>query len=132
RVMTRKTLLTARDLELMPDDGSVQRELWEGELVTMAPASEDHGYCEGEIYARVHSFVSRNRLGRVYPADTGFRLRDDTVLAPDVAFVRKERVPQVRSRSYANGAPDLAVEVLSPSNTRTEMARKIRLYLDNG
>ena len=130
--MERKTLLTAYDLEQIPSDDSVRLELIEGELITMPPAGEDHGYIGLEIGSEVRNFVKRHKLGRTYGSETGFRLSDDTVLAPDVAFVCKERVPTVRSRGFAKGAPDLAIEVVSPSNTVPELLRKIRLYFKAG
>lgn len=130
--MSRKVLLTADDLERMPDDDSVQIELDEGELVTMAPASEEHGFIELDLAARLHLFVKEHRLGRVYAGDTGFRLSPDTVRSPDIAFVRKSRVAELRSKGFAKGAPDLAVEILSPSNTVGEMTRKVRQYFAAG
>ncbi len=130
--MSRKVLLTADELERMPDDDSVQIELDEGELITMAPASEDHGFIEIELASRLHQFVKAHRLGRVYAGDTGFRLSDDTVRSPDVAFVRKDRVAELRSQGFAKGAPDLAVEILSPSNSFRQMTRKVRQYFAAG
>jgi Uma2 family endonuclease len=130
--MPTKVHLTADDLEQMPDDDSVQLELDEGELITMAPASEDHGNVELELARVLANHVKANKLGRVYCGDTGFRLSDDTVRAPDVAFVRAERVPALRSKGFAKGAPDLAVEILSPANTFRQMHRKIRQYFATG
>jgi len=109
--MIAKTLLTADDLARMPDDASVQIELDEGELITMPPAGEEHGYLEMDLASQLAQFVKAKKLGRVYAGDTGFRLNDRTVLSPDVAFVRQERVESVRSKSFAKGAPDLAVEI---------------------
>lgn len=130
--MSTKTLLTADDLARMPDDDSVQLELDEGELISMPPAGEDHGYIEVDLVSLLHDFVKKNKLGRVYGGDTGFRLNDRTVLSPDVAFVRRERVEAVRSKSFANGAPDLAVEILSPSDTVRRINRKVKQYLTAG
>src|SRR5436305_2103414 len=115
--MSTKTLLTADELEQMPDDDSLRTELDEGELITMPPAGEEHGYRGNRIAFLLTSFVSKHRLGRVYGADTGFRLAPDTVRSPDVAFVRAERVKAIHSRGFAIGAPDLAVEVFSPSDS---------------
>jgi Uma2 family endonuclease len=130
--MNRKTLLTAKDLELMPDDDSVQIELDEGELITMPPAGEEHGYLEGRLYRALANFVEERSLGRVYTGDTGFRLADHTVRSPDVAFVRQDRVAALRSTGFAKGAPDLAVEILSPSNTVRQLMRKVRQYFAAG
>jgi len=130
--MSTKTLLTADDLARMPDDDSVQLELDEGELISMPPAGEDHGYIELDLASLLQQFVKKNKLGRVYGGDTGFRLNDHTVLSPDVAFVRKDRVEAIRSKSFAKGAPDLAVEILSPSDTVRRINRKVKQYLTAG
>lgn len=82
QAMGAKTLLTVRDLERMPDDDTVQVELDEGELITTAPASDDHGYLEGRIHSILWNFVKEHSLGRVYTGDTGFRLADDTCGRP--------------------------------------------------
>lgn len=130
--MSRKTLLTAAELEQIPDDDSVQLELDEGELITMPPAGEHHGYLEGRLFRLIANFAEDRGLGRVYGGDTGFRLSDDTVRCPDVSFVRAERVAALRSRGFANGAPDLAVEVVSPSQSAGRLTRKVRQYFAAG
>src|SRR6185437_2770560 len=130
--MSIKTLLTADELEQMPDDDSVRTELDEGELITMLPAGEDHGYFGNEIGAILRNFVKKHRLGRVYAADTGFRLRDDTVRAPDVAFVRQERLDDLKSKGFGKGAPDLAVEIFSPSDSVPQLMRKVKQYFAAG
>jgi Uma2 family endonuclease len=128
--MSTKTLLTAAELEQMPDDDSVQLELDEGELITMPPAGWRHTRCEARIVRILEVFSSANKLGGVSTGDGGFRLRDDTVRAPDVAFVRQERIRQVRG--YFPGAPDLAVEILSPSDTFRQLMRKVKQYFAAG
>jgi Uma2 family endonuclease len=130
--MATKTLLTADELEQMPDDDSVQIELDEGELITMPLAGEDHGYVEGEFFARLHGFVNKHKLGRVYTGDTGFRLNEITVRGPDIAFVRKERVESLRSQGFARGAPDLAIEIRSASESFRQLVRKVKQYLAAG
>ncbi len=130
--MATKTLLTADDLARMPDDASVQLELDEGELITMPPAGFDHGGYEIQIGSILSRHVRKNKLGKVVGGDAGFRLSDRTVLAPDVAFVRKERVEAVRSKSFANGAPDLAVEIVSPTDGIRQTTRKVKQYLAAG
>jgi len=130
--MVAKTLLTADDLARMPDDASVQLELDEGELITMPPAAEEHGHIEMDLVVLLGNFVKKHKLGRVYAGDTGFRLNDRTVFAPDVAFVRRDRAEAVRSTSFANGAPDLAVEIISPSDGMRQSTRKVKQYLAAG
>ena len=80
-------------------------------------------------------FVRRHGLGKVYNADTGFVLFEEppTVRAPDVAFVSRSRLPSPEeSVSFGRLAPDLAVEVLSPSNTATAILDKVEDYLEAG
>jgi Uma2 family endonuclease len=78
------------------------------------------------------NFVEDHHLGRVYPGDAGFRLSGDTVRCPDISFVRESRVADLRSRGFANGAPDLAVEILSPNDSFRQTTRKVRQYFRAG
>lgn len=130
--MSTKTLITADELAQMPDDDSVQIELDEGELITMPPAAMDHGDCEMNIAGLLHAHVRKHRLGRVYPGDTGFGLRDDTVRVPDVAFVRRDRLDTVHKRGFGKGTPDLAVEIFSPSDSVRQLMRKVKQYFAAG
>jgi len=124
-------LMTAEELLEMPDDG-MRYELVNGELLTMTPAGEQHGGIGLAIAVRLWNHVQTHRLGKVYAAGTGFVLRrnPDTVRAPDAAFVRAERV--VRSQMYFSGAPDVAVEVISPDDRYTDVDEKVREYLSAG
>src|SRR5579862_5377228 len=130
--MSRKTLLTADELEQMPDDDSVRTELDEGELITMPPAGWEHGDIEITIGALLKNFAKQHRLGRVLSSDTGFRLGMDTVRAPDVAFVRQQRVDALKGKGFAKGAPDLAVEIFSPSDSIPQLMRKTKQYFTAG
>ena len=131
---TTTKLVTADELLMMPDDG-FHYELVRGELKRMSPTGDEHGRITMELAAPLHAHVKRNRLGQVYAAETGFKLESDpdTVRAPDIAFVSAERI-QARGRveGYNEGAPDLAVEVLSPGNTKREMAEKVEDYFAAG
>src|SRR5258708_30039367 len=130
--MSTKTLVTADELEQMPDDDSVQIELDEGELITMPPAGWDHGDREGQIVYVLKRYVREHKLGKVFTGDTGFRLSGETVRAPDVAFVRRERVESIRSKGFAKGVPDLAVEIFSPSDNVRQLMRKVKQYFAAG
>jgi Uma2 family endonuclease len=116
----------------MPAPESMQVELDEGELVTFPFNGEYHGQCGAEIAGILIDFVKQHRLGRTYTAGTGFRLRDDTVRAPDVAFVRQARLDSIRSRGFAKGAPDLSVEIFSPSDDVRQLMRKVKQYFAAG
>jgi Uma2 family endonuclease len=129
---TAKTLLTADELEKWPDDDSVRYELDEGELIEMAPASEEHGGIELEIGRILGNFVKQHKLGKMYASSAGFKLKPDTMRAPDVSFVLAARREEIRSKGFAKGAPDLAIEIFSPSDTIRQLKRKVKQYFEAG
>jgi Uma2 family endonuclease len=130
--------MTADDLARLPDQVRGY-ELVEGRLVRMSPTGIEHGDIAQEIGVALRIFVKEHRLGRAFAAGTGFIVSQpgypDTVLAPDVAFVRAERIPPRDSpqwQGFLRLAPDLVVEVASPSQQRTELAAKARFWLAAG
>ena len=126
--------LTADDLWLMKDDG-YRYELIRGELRRMPPAGGEHGSIGMEWGRRIANHVVDHNLGETYGADTGFTIASDPdiVLAPDIAFIRTERLPPKEERvKYLAVPPDLAVEVVSPSDRPAEVAEKVALYLAAG
>ncbi len=86
-----------------------------------------------ELAGLIWSHVRGHKLGRVFAAETGFKLstNPDTVLAPDIAFVSAERAKPLTDK-FASIAPDLAVEVVSPGNSASELNQKIALYFQAG
>jgi Uma2 family endonuclease len=117
----------------MPLEG--RWELIDGELVEMSPAAEEPSTIGAAIIGLLWPFVRANRLGRLYNAEGGFVLFPDraTVRAPDVAFVRVDRVPHGEARKhFSRLAPDLAVEVLSPSDRPSDVVAKIEMYQEAG
>jgi Uma2 family endonuclease len=127
-------LVTADELFRMRDDG-MRRELVRGEVRTMSPAGSRHGRVGAVILSRLDSHVREHGLGAVYNADTGFRIATDpdTVRAPDVAFVSRARTDEVGDvEEFWPGAPDLAVEVVSPSDAFTDVVEKVSEYLAAG
>jgi Uma2 family endonuclease len=127
-------LMTEKDLLKLPDDG-FRYELIEGELRQMPPAGDEHGEITMELAGPLHAHVKHNRLGKVYAAETGFKIHvdPDTVRAPDIAFVRAERIRETgRTRGFRVGAPDLAVEVVSPFDTVAEVDDKVAEWLSVG
>ena len=125
---------TADELLALPR-GRFRYELIRGELKKMAPAGGEHGHIASEIGAVLRNHVKAHQLGRVFAAETGFRLASnpDTVRAPDAAFVRRARVEEVgRAKGYWPGAPDLAVEVVSPNDAYTEVEEKVVEWLEAG
>jgi Uma2 family endonuclease len=131
---TRTQLVTAEELLRMPDDG-FRYELVCGELRKMPPAGHVHGRLAATLTASLVRYVTANQLGAVYAAETGFILRrnPDTVRAPDVAFIRQQRVQEVGDvAGYWPGAPDLAIEVVSPSDSYAEVEEKVFEWLEAG
>jgi Uma2 family endonuclease len=131
--MATAKLFTAEDLAEMGPDAPYELDM--GELVEVSPSFGDASAIAVNFAAPLKTFVKRDRLGVVFGADGGFFLtrNPDTVRAPDVAFVRKERIPPGHNlRSFIPVAPDLAVEVLSSSNTPREIERKIAHYFAAG
>lgn len=127
-------IITAEDLLKMPR-GRVRYELVRGELLSMSPAGSEHGAIALRISILLDRFVTANGLGLTFVAETGFLLgRDpDTVRAPDFAFVRRERIPASGlPQGYWPGAPDLAVEVVSPGDTARDINEKIAEWLHAG
>jgi len=100
----------------------------------MAPAGFEHGRIVSRINARLQGFVERHNLGVVTGAETGFQIESDpdTVRAPDVGFVRAERLPPTSPTGFFPGAPDLAVEVLSPYDRATDVTARVQDWLAVG
>ena len=129
--MSAATPMTADELLRMPHDG-YRRELVAGELKTMTPTGFEHGEVILRLGGLLDAFVRQHGLGRVAGGDPGFVLtRDpDTVRAPDVAFIRKERLAtNPAGPAFWRGAPDLAVEVMSPSDTVHQVDEKSKAWL---
>jgi Uma2 family endonuclease len=124
--------ITAEQLYEMGDIGRC--ELIEGAIVYMAPSGFEHGGIALKIGALLHDYVRSRKLGVVVAAETGFRIRrnPDTVRAPDVAFVRQERLSDKLTTHFFPGAPDLAVEVLSPSDRKADVLAKAKQWLASG
>lgn len=134
--MTTKTRLTADDLWRL-GEGDIRRELVDGEVVEMTPVGGVHGEVTGRIYRNLAECVDRHGGGKVLVGDVGFVLNlpqdPERVRAPDVAFVSSQRLPGGGlPQGFLHGAPDLAVEVLSPSDNPVDVQQKVRDYLEAG
>ena len=135
------TMLTASELFAlrMPDQ---RTELVRGRLVVREPAGFWHGDVAARVLVAVSNYLTAPRSGqpsgvprgRVVAAETGFTLQrnPDTVRAPDVAYVRAERLPSAAHVGFADFAPDLAVEILSPSDRPGEVLAKVADWLTAG
>jgi Uma2 family endonuclease len=124
--------MSAEELLALP--GGQRYQLVRGELRAMAPAGHEHGYVAMTLGAHLTTYVREHGLGRVYAAETGFKLAadPDTVLAPDVAFVAAARLENVSGAGYFPGPPDLAAEVISPNDRHAEVEAEVALWLAHG
>lgn len=130
-VTTSRTTIEA--FEAMSLEG--RWELIDGELVEMTPSADESSSIAATIIGFLAPHVRAHHLGRVYAPDGGFVLFPDrpTVRVPDVAFVRADRAPQGAARKhFPRLAPDLVVEVLSPSDRTSDVVAKLEMYQEAG
>lgn len=132
--MTTTKLLTAEDLYQFEGDSN-RYDLIRGELIQMSPAGGEHGELASTINGFLWVHVRERRLGKTYGAETGFILaRDpDVVLAPDAAFIHAGRIStEMDQTRFLEIAPDLVVEIISPSDLARDVQTKVRTYLAHG
>lgn len=127
------TIMTAEQLERVHLPGK-STELVLGRLVVREPPGTYHGKIAGRLIIRVGAFVEAHQLGEVFGQDTGFKIATDpdTVRAPDLAFIARDRLSLVSRRGYAPVAPDLVAEILSPDDRPGEVIAKIGEWLNAG
>ncbi len=134
--MVTKARVTAEDLWRL-GEGDVRRELVNGEIVEMAPVGALHGRITQRISRKLAEHAESHGRGEVLVGDVGFVLNlpndPERVRAPDVAFVSSHRLPEGQvPEKFFSGPPDLAVEILSPSDNPVHIQQKVRDYLDAG
>lgn len=131
-VIREKTYTADEFYMLMSERDDDRRfELVEGYVIEMAPPRYINSIIAHKVGMYLGLHVEENDLGYVSGADGGFALSASDVRIPDVAFVAKERI-QGKIPNLISGAPDLAVEVISPSETPASINEKTRLYFDTG
>jgi Uma2 family endonuclease len=128
--MAAKTLLTVEQFERLPDDG-MHHELDEGELISSPPGFGLHGKVQAATASLLLGFVDTWSLGLVV-IRSGFLLSAVTLRAPDVAFVKADRARNLDMERRFECAPDLAIEIISPSETAADIAHKVGQYLRAG
>jgi Uma2 family endonuclease len=124
--------MTAEQFDALPEDEGRKWELLDGELIEVSSATPEHNFILAQLLSLLHSFVIANRLGVVLP-ETDLAVRANTRLRPDMGFfsaqtwraMDRRRVPVVQP-------PDIAVEIMSPSETAKTIHRKVDAYLKWG
>jgi Uma2 family endonuclease len=134
--MSVRPRITAEDLWRL-GEGDARRELVDGEVIEMPPVGGVHGKIVGRVHRRLAEHADDRGGGEVVVGEVGFVLAlpydPERVRAPDVAFIAAERLPDGRlPQGFLRGAPDLAVEVLSPSDDPIDVQQKVRDWLEGG
>jgi Uma2 family endonuclease len=129
-------MVATRPLTINEFQAEYREGLWElidGEPFAVTPSSDRSSWIAGEVLYYIRAYLESHPIGRAFPADVGFILfaDRDTVRAPDAAFVRLERLPELTG-SFVPIPPDLAVEVLSPSDRLADALSKVTMYLQAG
>ena len=130
--MSTTTRLTFEEFEKLPEQEGLRYELDEGELVMEPSPTFRHNRIRERIARRLSEFVQLHRIGEI-TVEMDFRLGPNTVRNPDVAYVTLDHLRAIDvDSSPVNGAPALAIEVISPSNLAQDMLKKVKQYLSAG
>ena len=129
-VISLTPLETSMTLEEFLESDLERYEYVKGELIPMPPTSGEHGDISMSLVLFLGPYVYENQLGRVYTSDTGFRI-GDRVLMPDIAFLSSARLPENRRKVFSI-PPDLAIEVVSPTDAQFRIVEKALTYLSAG
>lgn len=128
--MGARTLLSFEQFEQFPDDGK-KHELLQGEHIILPPPKLRHTKIQQKLSDALRPYVHEHRLGEVN-IEAGFKLSSDNWLQPDVSFVRAGQIERADPDGYYEGAPALAIEVASESNTAAQLDLKMELYFAHG
>lgn len=131
-VTIKEEIITGEELYELGDIGRC--ELVEGRVVRMSPVKPDHGRFEFRLAKHISDFVEANDLGEVMVGEVGvFVQREpDTVRGADILYISHERLARATPESFLDVAPELVVEIMSPSDRWNDVKRKLREYLSAG
>jgi Uma2 family endonuclease len=129
--MVTKTLLTIEQFDQLPIKEGILYELNEGEVVTVTEPMPRHNWVRDNIAAALRDFAHPRRLGRVF-VETGYQLTPETVRIPDVSFLPADRMREIDLDKRIQGAPAVAIEVVSPTDLAEELTQKVKQYLAAG
>ena len=125
--------LTDEQFMALPEDDNLY-EYVNGELIVVANSGVEHGYLALTLGYFLTGFVRSHRLGVTCDSSTAFKMKTGNKRSPDLAFIAKERLHGLKRlpKGFFEGAPDLAVEIISPNNTFAEIHNKLVEYFENG
>jgi Uma2 family endonuclease len=130
-----KKVWTEDELQALPDDGYIH-EVVNGELIMSPKNNFQHEHIGTRLLVALENFSQAHRLGAVLGSSFGCWMRNRNCRAPDISFIPKARLRSLgftpSTRKFLPGAPDLAVEILSPSNTRAEIDERLKDFFDSG
>ncbi|NEQ99411.1 MAG: Uma2 family endonuclease [Cyanothece sp. SIO2G6] len=131
-VITEKKVWTDEEFMALPQDGH-RYEIVNGALVDMGNSGALHGHIAIVISSALFAVVNAQKLGALFDSSTAFKMNNGNKRSPDISFFAKERLQGMTElpTGFLEGAPDLAVEILSPGNTVEEIEEKITEYFDN-
>ena len=131
-IASEQKVWTDEEFMALPEDG--RYELVNGELVSMGNSGMEHGYIASNLIIFLGGLVRSQKLGVICDSSTAFTLKTGNKRSPDVSFIAKARLQGIKRlpKGYFQGSPDLAIEILSPSNTVEEIHDKIVEFFENG
>jgi Uma2 family endonuclease len=132
-ITSERKIWTDEEFMALPREGR-RYELVDGALVVMSNSGLEHGEIGLLLGGKLIFYVREQKLGGAFDSSTGFRMKSGNIRSPDVSFISKDRLQGLKRppKGFFEGAPDLAIEVLSPSNTLEEIHNKIVEYFANG
>jgi Uma2 family endonuclease len=131
--MSTKTLMTVDQFLLLPDEELRRHELWQGELVEVGETIFNHNWIRDELVYCLRHFLRQRRAGGEVAAETGIQFDTQTLARPDVAYWDAEHLAAIdKDRSPVEIMPQLLAEVVSPSNSLSELFRKAEYFLRCG
>jgi len=131
-VAVEKKVWTDDEFMALPKEGD-RYELINGELVNMGNSGMEHGYLSSNLTVILGGYVFAHKLGVICDSSTAFTMKTGNKRSPDISFVSKERLRGIKRlpKGFFEGAPDLAVEIISPNNTFAELHGKMIEYFEN-
>ncbi len=131
--MSAKTVISVQEFDRLMEPDELRYELDHGELIEMTrPRYEPHNRIVMTIARALLGYLARNPIGDVLMSDNLFVLGSNTKRAPDLSFMTRERLSRIEAGKDIQGAPDLAIEVMSPSDNEAAIRRKVSQYVDAG